>query len=242
MRSPHPECRGTGARWRRSGLGLENMRPDPGLALRRPRNRGELSHVFRAGTDCGDACRRRVVEGHSEGGTFRLMRLECSTHNRSAARWLEAVVEEADRPAGQTSVARLRPAALQQVPVNLYVPRCSPPSIGPWLQRAKRSSESGSPRPHLSRLLPVKESQLTSQRFRDNMARIEEQAIRKIERDLARKVTAARMERVGDTEHTFQPGHACCSTWPTLSPARLRFRLAAGLSPTFEPDHPPLEN
>jgi len=41
----------------------------------------------------------------------------------------------------------------------------------------------------LSRLLPVKESQLTSQRFWDNMDRVDEEAIRKIERDLAKKVT-----------------------------------------------------
>jgi len=41
----------------------------------------------------------------------------------------------------------------------------------------------------LSRLLPVKESQLTSQRFWDNMDRVDEEAIRKIERDLAQKVT-----------------------------------------------------
>jgi transposase len=40
----------------------------------------------------------------------------------------------------------------------------------------------------LTRLLPVKESQLTSQRFWDNMDRVDEGAIREIERDLARKV------------------------------------------------------
>jgi len=62
--------------------------------------------------------------------------------------------------------------------VNRAVAPRSKAKLGEWFAQTS-----------LSRLLPVKESQLTSQRFWDNMDRIDEQAIRRIERDLARKVT-----------------------------------------------------
>jgi transposase len=62
--------------------------------------------------------------------------------------------------------------------INRAVAAKSKAKLGEWFAETS-----------LSRLLPVKESQLTSQRFWDNMDRVDEQAIRKIERDLAKKVT-----------------------------------------------------
>jgi transposase len=62
--------------------------------------------------------------------------------------------------------------------INRVVAAKSKAKLGEWFAETS-----------LARLLPVKESQLTSQRFWDNMDRVDEQAIRKIERDLARKVT-----------------------------------------------------
>ncbi len=85
--------------------------------------------------------------------------------------------------------------------VDRYVPKRGRqgPSVGAYLllaainravaPRSKAKLGEWFAQTSLARLLPVKESQLTSQRFWDNMDRVDEEAIRKIERDLARKVT-----------------------------------------------------